>query len=466
MSPGPRPLAAQEATPRLVGPAGTGAVMGVVEDRLRGESLSGLEVSVAGTDLSTRTNASGEFVLWEVPSGSHQLRVTLPPVPGLGALTLGSEVWVDAGGVAEVRFERPGPAEHRNLLCGPAGGTAAGSGAVVGRVTRRESGSPVVGAEVVFTWKGAGGGELESLLGEVVRKTENRHSVPTDTAGHFGACGVPVGREVRVGVGDASRKVTLAPDRPFVVLSIVSRKAAGLEVTGREAADATSLVGYVYAADNERPLADARVLLIDEGREATTKKGGFFRLQPVEPGRHRVVVSHLSHGTDTVEVRIEPGASTVLRLALSADPVELPELTATVERTVRQGQVRDFYERMDSGNGRFVTRDQVERNGVVNALRMLPSVRIVPGACGDCYTVQVTRGTGSLNNSCEDPAIYLDGMRLAQNQTQGAADSFELIQELPRGMIEGIEVHTPGTVPVRYGGIGSACGVILVWTRR
>jgi len=457
----------------------TGVVMGRVTDALRGEPLAGLEVRVEGTELSTRTDGTGEFVLWEVPAGTHRLRVLLPPVPGLGALTLETEVRVEAGRIAEVRFERPGPVEHRDLLCGgsgEAGGEGAGDrgqgtavGALVGRVTEPGSGESLQGAEVAFSWRGLGTQRLAALLGEAARKAENRYALATDSAGRFAACGVPLGRPVELRVGATVRAVTLTPERPFRILELSAAEAAGARVTTRREAEESSLVGYVRSAEDDRPLVGARVRLLDAGegeREVATRRGGFFRLAPVEPGTHRIEVSRVGSGSDTVFVRVEAGTTTVLRLAMKTDPVELPELTATVERTVRQGQIRDFYRRMGTGNGGFITAEEVQRSGVLNALRMEPRTTIAPdpGRCGSCYQIKVTRGIGSLLQSCEEPAIYLDGMRLTRD---GGVGTFEdMVLDLNPRIIEGIEVHTPSTVPPQYGGVGSACGVLLVWTTR
>jgi outer membrane receptor protein involved in Fe transport len=55
----------------------TGVISGTVTDATTGAALSGANVSIAGTDLATVTDARGRFVITNVPPGTFGLRVSL-----------------------------------------------------------------------------------------------------------------------------------------------------------------------------------------------------------------------------------------------------------------------------------------------------------------------------------------------------------------------------------------------------
>lgn len=62
--------------------------------------LSGVQVTVPGTDLGGLTNAQGRVLLLNVPAGARTVRVTV-----VGYATSDQQVTVTAGGTASVRFE-------------------------------------------------------------------------------------------------------------------------------------------------------------------------------------------------------------------------------------------------------------------------------------------------------------------------------------------------------------------------
>ena len=63
-----------------------------------------------------------------------------------------------------------------------------------------------------------------------------------------------------------------------------------------------------------------------------------------------------------------------------------------------------------------------------------------------------------LLRGCE-PAVFIDGVRIRG----GAATIDELVSPLD---IAGIEIYRgPADVPVEFGGPGTNCGAIVIWTR-
>ncbi len=78
----------------------TGEVAGVVIDSSTRKPLSGVTITVAGTQLGATSDASGRFVISRVPSGAHELLIKL-----LGYRSLRRAVDIKAGETARVNME-------------------------------------------------------------------------------------------------------------------------------------------------------------------------------------------------------------------------------------------------------------------------------------------------------------------------------------------------------------------------
>ena len=69
--------AALALTPSLVSAQATGTVAGQVTDASSNRPLAEVQVSIPGTGVGGLTNATGRFVLLNVPAGQHTVRVDL-----------------------------------------------------------------------------------------------------------------------------------------------------------------------------------------------------------------------------------------------------------------------------------------------------------------------------------------------------------------------------------------------------
>jgi outer membrane receptor protein involved in Fe transport len=78
----------------------TGQITGQVIDASNGAPLEAAQVYVEGSNLGTLTSANGRYLLLEVPSGTHQIRVER-----LGYAAATQEVTVTAGGTQTVDFQ-------------------------------------------------------------------------------------------------------------------------------------------------------------------------------------------------------------------------------------------------------------------------------------------------------------------------------------------------------------------------
>ncbi|HYW05428.1 MAG TPA: carboxypeptidase-like regulatory domain-containing protein, partial [Longimicrobium sp.] len=87
------------AAPLMLAAQSTGTIRGTVVESSNRQPLPGVQVSVPNTTLRTATNASGEYVLANVPVGSQRVRASLI---GYGAIIRTTQV--AAGTAAQVNF--------------------------------------------------------------------------------------------------------------------------------------------------------------------------------------------------------------------------------------------------------------------------------------------------------------------------------------------------------------------------
>lgn len=477
----------EDVEPRGGGPVGRGTVTGTAYDSLSGGPAAGVEVSIGGTGRRARTDRDGHFVFRSVPEGRYRVSFTHPAVPALPDSLTAVTMEVEANWTAEARLATPGPQRLYALVCGEEPG-----GLVVGRVLAARGEGPVPAARVWFDWQGGdeaeagAGGALEAAM----TGTGHRATVEADSTGRFLACGVALERPVVVEARGGSDTVTLTPGGRVATLALRSDPDAALEVAGRElTGGGTELVGTVRSKGTGEPLPGARLVLVDAGRTVTAEEEGRFLVSHLPPGEHRLVVEQLGNRTDTVRVTLEAGTTTVAELTAETDPVELAGLEVSVARTVRDAQLRGFYRRMESGLGRFASREQVDRHGILGAMRRMPNIQIRPcyqvtppsqGGPGQAIPIAGchqllsadrgyglgTRGGGEQRGQRCVPDIYLDSIRIGKGDDTGAGSALEAVLSLPENLVEGIEVHEPGTAPPQHAGTGAGCGVVLVWTRR
>jgi hypothetical protein len=253
--------------------------------------------------------------------------------------------------------------------------------------------------------------------------------------------------------------------RIALVASIVALMAAG--ATRPVAAQAVR--GRLIEAGTGQPISAASVILYTEDGQALlgklTDADGRFLIDAPGAGRFKLTAERIGYapvnggpieivGTDTVDVVLRMGTEVI-----AIDGIEV----VTEARDVRLER-SGFYERQRMGFGHFITRDQISfRNPTRTSdlLRTIAGVQVVPrGTFGGGEPV--LRGAISGMGQCL-PGIILDGMTV--RQAGSAEPPFDdIVHPLD---IEAIEVYRgPGEVPAQFGGSQSACGVIVIWTRK
>jgi hypothetical protein len=185
-----------------------------------------------------------------------------------------------------------------------------------------------------------------------------------------------------------------------------------------------------------------------------TAENGTFLFTGVQPGAATVLVRRIGFQADSVAVTLRAEGNTPLTLRLVTVPQALAPVVVRSGPAVRPGPLADFYQRRSKGQGRFITRADIERR---NPLYTSDLLRTVPG-------LSLSRGRGlnevRLRGAPCAPEVFVDGTPLGP-----APLDFDAITP---NTIEGIEIYSgAASVPVQFSRVfgRTACGTVLVWTR-
>jgi len=253
--------------------------------------------------------------------------------------------------------------------------------------------------------------------------------------------------------------------------------------------------GQVKDQSSGKPVSNVLVSLVGTEIRAETSDRGRFVLTDVPPGTYELRAQRIGFSPNGGQVTIAAGTQLEVDINIAAKPVELDPLLVIT----RSGKLTEvgFYDRRHNGglSGRYITSADIERRGAARMTDMLvdvASVKVLPVEPGR-VTVRFNRHVPESASSrkprqlafdgprnpldargCE-PDLYIDG-RLYRNSSppmtssgSGAAlgtplSNVDDFNAVPVPEIDGIEIYVGPALPpfVRM----TACGVILVWTKR
>lgn len=255
---------------------------------------------------------------------------------------------------------------------------------------------------------------------------------------------------------------------PFASLAAVAVLLAAPLATVAQEPRATLLVAVVDDSTGTA-LERARVRLEARPGAWFTDRAGRAELKNVEAGTQTVEVSMPGYAMRRFPLQLAGGANepVQVRLTPQADEVLLDELRVTSWGRSRLLRTHGFYDRKQMGGyANFLTREEIENRkprALLDVFRRLPGWRVVPARGRVGRRLLSNRAQGlTLNGSECPPDIYLDGISLGKGGETGLDDLDNISWET----VEGIEAYpSSASIPVQYNATGSACGVVLIWTR-
>jgi hypothetical protein len=224
------------------------------------------------------------------------------------------------------------------------------------------------------------------------------------------------------------------------------------------------------------PIHSARVALTaNRGRwrtEMLTDSTGAFSFEDVSPGPYRLRASRVGYRDGGGQLRLSADSIVELELRLAVASVALEPVTVVTRSRRNVSPVLEgFYGRLERGQGRFVTREEIEARRpvrVTDMLRNLPNMN-AHAPRGGVGSSAMTRG--SSGDRCT-VVFFVDGMMVSQpsmgSPFRGGPRQDQAIDDYVQpGEVEGIEIYrgesdTPAEFVTRW----VQCGTVVIWTRR
>jgi hypothetical protein len=251
----------------------------------------------------------------------------------------------------------------------------------------------------------------------------------------------------------------------------------------------------VADAETGAPIVGAEVVLPDLKLLTRSDANGQARVPNIPSGTHRVRVRFLGYSASDVQLKFDRDTvGAVFRLGKTASTISGVDVTASQA----PAQLKDFEVRRKQGIGRFLTEADLvsvaDRDFMVVATMKFPGLTIqsdvgnqphltgMRSNCGaDANAQAANRGVdrigqqagakpkmgmrdgyqdGDVHGSCESSRacliqVWLDNINLGESDP-ALVKTWDL---------SAAEFYAGNSVPARYRTSGSACGVLLLWSK-
>lgn len=477
-APLPTPIPTEPVRRAPVAQQRASSVSGVVHDSIARRPLVGATVQLVATDTLSHfgqtviSDSLGYYSFRDVPAGKYTLGFFHPMLDSLGIEPMMRAVAVTGERSVMTNLAIPSAATLSAAVCGAANAPAGGA-LLIGIVRDARTREPVSGVTVAGEWV-----ELSIGKGGVTRRTPRR-VVTTRENGWFAVCNVPspgamtlsasrnadstdvVEVEVPVG-GFMRRELYLGEARTTIVNDLARASDTKQSETRQVHVGDGRLAGKIVASNGAKPLANARVSIVN-GPEVRTNDRGEWAMNDAPAGTRTLEVRAVGYYPTHQAVDVVAGAPSInVSLVTFKSVLDTMKVIANYDR---YSNLAAFKARSRSGMGRYLSGEEIaKRNPVVTSdlFLSMPGVYIEypQGEDGDSG-VGVEKSVlmrGFVSGRCR-PAIYINGNWIP-NTTSTDVDVF-----VKPGELLGIEVYSATQVPPQFQPGLSGCGSILFWTK-
>ncbi len=227
------------------------------------------------------------------------------------------------------------------------------------------------------------------------------------------------------------------------------------------------VTGIVIDQKSGEPLVGTNVFIKGTVLGAASGSDGSYKISNVPPGKYVVVANYVGYHSREDEITVIAGEEIRLNFSLKASALQMDEIVVT-------GTGYEVKKKELATAIATINREQIEAAPVQSIDHLLQgrvaggTVNINSGSPGTGSRVRL-RGVTSVNSS-QTPVIYIDGVRVDNNdnfrleqQTGGLATS--ALSDILVGDIERVEVTKGGAASTLYGS-EAASGVIQIFTKK
>ncbi len=218
------------------------------------------------------------------------------------------------------------------------------------------------------------------------------------------------------------------------------------------------------------PIFGAEIKILATNVKVNTGPNGRFRMNSVPAGPYVLVVRR--GGYTPVSVAIELAAADTLRLSYTLERGLTTLAAAVISTPSISLRMTEFDARRKSGRGEFMTEAEIRaRNSVYSTdlMRRFMTVNVSPnnskgsGGMPEQYALS-RRETGSLLGANSGGGGYCPMLVFVDDVKMPTPFNLDMLPS-PR-LLSGIEVYNgSATIPPRWAGFDSGCGIILIWTK-
>lgn len=234
------------------------------------------------------------------------------------------------------------------------------------------------------------------------------------------------------------------------------------------AAQTGTIVGRVTDAQSGQPIPAAQVFIGSLDIGALTQQNGAYLLVNVPAGTQTVTVQRIGYREAVQEIAVTAGGTATLDFRITEEALQLDEVivTGTAGGTQRRaiGNTVQSLEASNIVQDVAITNMQEMLSGRSTGLRFTR----LSGNVGTGSPISI-RGVGSFSQERNQPLIYVDGVRVNNNEeagpTLGSGSNVNVLDDFNPEDIESIEIIKGPAAASLYGTEASA-GVIQIITKK
>jgi hypothetical protein len=428
--------------------AGFAAVLGLVDDSLRGRPLAGAKVQVLGTEKSTTTGPDGIFRLDSMPAGETVLFVKHPFLDTMFVTVISPKLNLVAGKLEQVFVTSPPIDRVRERIC-PRQGSTAGIAMLAGRVDNADTDQPVANAVVSLVYTDPGAGTTAQKL----------RTVRTRADGFYVICGLPetYSGAVQAAFGAvSSSEITIDHKADLLSTASFILGSTAAADTGRRGKSV--LRGRVTDVTG-KPLSGVQVAVEGGNQIATSGEDGLFSLEGLASGTTNAVIRKIgfSPAYRTVHLRGTQPQSVSVALTPGVRTLATVNVTTTLDPALKKVGFTD--RRMMGLRSNFLLPEDVAKRQAgktTDLFRNMTGFRVT--AIGTGAVVESTRMSPGSASGCV--SIFVDRVAFEQ-MAPGDLDTAYPIHHI--AAVEGYASATD--TPAEFRMSGKGCATIVLWTK-